>query len=408
MNSPDPRDQQYRTADPPVAGTVPPVVQPQGGGVPQGVYQVPRPTGMPPVQVVAPPMPVPPAVAPPPPMLDADVVRLATSVQGELVEIRGWLQRLGLGPLVGELGVVAGTAEKLVNLAAQRADRSALAAQFALYKLTWQRVSTRLKALPQADPWLVGHVDAVERSTALLQELLLVGPGGVYDRAKVGALTVQLADVTGQVLRVVRVAAPGAPGGPDLYASAQRVKALADGLAEAVQQDIAFTVVVEQYGQFADAWGRLMGWLKPPSPLAPQVRPLVLEVCRIDAALTRGLLVEPPGCSIQQRRLGLAASITREGDALVASLLAQLLASADPVQAAEDFARSAEGLRLWIEAHPVPTINIGRPEVVAVTSAWRRLANQMERLDRARFPEAFLIAERIRGEVDLLLRVLQD
>lgn len=412
LNERNARYQQYRVTNPTEAGaSMPAPVQVQGGGLPLGTYQVPLPIGGRPVQVVAPPQPVqplPPVTAPGPPTVPDDVVRLTATIQGELREIGVWLERLKIVPLIAELGVVLKESEKLATMAAQRAELPALRVQLDLYEVTWLRLATRLRAAPQADPWLIGHVDAVERANDLMQELLLVGPGGVYDRVKVAALTAQLADVTGLLLRTVKVQTLAVPRGPGLVQAAQAVKGHADAMCQSVQQNLAFTLILEQYQQFSVAWTALMGQLKVPSPFEPQVRAMVQEICRIDAALNRELLVEPPVCSIHQRRVGIASSIAQLGNALVTALREQLLGNAGPVQAAEDFVQKAESLCLWLKDHPMSQVPVTRPEVVEVHAAWRRLANQLNRLERSRFPEAFKIAEQIKAERELFNQALRE
>lgn len=407
-NQQDARYQQYRVAEPDNAEQVArPSVSVEGGDLPSGTYQVPLPIGGRAVQVVAPPASSPPAMPASPPTVPEDVVQLTATIQGELREIGGWLDRFKIAPLTAELGVVVRECEKLATMAAGRAEGSALRFQFDMYKLTWLRFATRLRAAPQTDPWLIGHVNAVERANDLMQELLLVGPGGVYDRVKVAALTAQLADVTGLLLRTVKVHALTVPGEADLVLTAQALQGHADAMSRGVQQNLAFTLILQHYQQFTALWTELMGRLQAPSPFAPQVRAMVQEICRLDAALKRELLVSPPVYSIHQRRMGLASSISRLGDALAAALLEQLLGNAGPVQAAEDFAQKAESLCLWLKDHPLPQVAITRPEVVAMHEAWRRLANQLNRLERSRFPEAFQIADQIRGELEAFNQALR-
>ncbi len=413
-NQQDARYQQYRVAEPGNAEQVArPPVSVQGGDLPSGTYQVPLPIGGRAVQVVAPPaspplaMPAMPAMPASPPTVPEDVVQLTATIQGELREIGGWLDRFKIAPLTAELGVVMRECEKLATMAAGRAEGSALRFQFDMYKLTWLRFATRLRAAPQTDPWLIGHVNAVERANDLMQELLLVGPGGVYDRVKVAALTAQLADVTGLLLRTVKVHALTVPGEADLILTAQAVKGHSDAMCRAVQQNLAFTLILQHYQQFTALWTELMGRLQPPAPFPPQVRAMVQEICRLDAALKRELLVSPPVYSIHQRRMGLASSISRLGDALAAALLEQLLGNAGPVQAAEDFAQKAESLCLCSRIIRCQ-VAITRPEVVAMHEAWRRLANQLNRLERSRFPEAFQIADQIRGELEAFNQALRQ
>jgi len=411
-NQPNPRDQQHRMAAP---GSAEQIAGPwgsfQGGDWPPGPTQANPTIGGRAVPMDAPPVsssPTLPAMPTSPPTEPEDVVQLTATIQSELREIGGWLDRLKIAPLTAELGRVVQECEKLATMAAQRADGSALRFQYDMYKLTWLRFATRLRAAPQTDPWLIGHVNAVERTNDLLQELLLVGPGGVYDRVKVARLTAQLADVTSLLLRTVKVQSLTVPGGADLILTAQALHGQAEAMCQGVRQNVAFTLILQHYQQFTTLWTGLMGRLQAPSPFAPQVRTMVEEIGQLDAALKRELLVSPPVYSIHQRRMGLASSVSRLGDALTAALLEQLLANAGPVQAAEDFAQKAESLCLWLEDHPLPQVAITQPEVVAMHEAWRRLANQMNRLERSRFPEAFQIAEQIRGEIATLNQSLRQ
>jgi hypothetical protein len=355
--------------------------------------------------------PFPPAatlpVVSPPPAVPEDVVQLAATIQGELREIGVWLERWKVAPLTAELGLVARESEKLATMAAQRAERSALRVQLDLYKLTWHRFATRLRAAPLADPGLIGHVDAIDRANDLMQELLLVGPGCVYDRVKVAPLTGQLAEVTGLLLRTVKVRALTVPEGAEAIRAAQAVKGHAETMARAVDENLAFTLLLEHYRQFSSAWRELAAQLRAPSPFAPQVRAMMEQIARIDAALHRELIVAPPLASMHARRVKLASSVATLADALTAALCEQLLGSAGPVQAAEEFALKADSLCLWLKDHPMSEVPIIRPEVVAVRSAWRRLENQLNRLERAIFPEAFRIAEQIKGELELLNQAFQ-
>lgn len=360
------------------------------------------------VEVVPPPGPPAAAVVPLPPSYHDDVGRLTKEIQGCLEQIRIWLSPRDIAPLLAEVDRVMAEAGRLASMAADRADLPVLKVEYQKFSLVWHRLATRLRAAPAADAMLIGQVGAAQRLHDLLQEVLSVGPGRVYDREKAAACTVQLADATGQLLRVVKVRAVELPGGERIFTSAQQVKLQADGLAMAVEESQPFTTVVDQYQQFCKAWEQMTGWLRPPCPFAPEVQPLVATISRLEASLSRLLTVEPPMYSIQQRRLQLAVDITRHSDALLESLLVQLLPGSDVVHAAGDFDVLAKSLYLWLQSHPSPRVDVTVPEVTRTMEAWRRLRNQINRLERSNFPRAFEIAEQIEVELHLLHACLSE
>jgi hypothetical protein len=334
--------------------------------------------------------------------LHDDVARVSKTVQDGLEGIRIRLSARNVAPLLRDVDGVVGEAGELITLATQRADVLSLREQYGKLDLSWRRLATRLRAAPGTDAVLLAKIEEVQRMEDLLQELFAVGPNAVYDRQKVVAWTKELTDVTGYLLRVVKVRSAGLAGGENILAHAQRLKVQAEALALAVDKCSAFTEIVGHDRDFSAAWERMQPWLRPPCPFAAEVQPAVESVARLDAALRRALIVEPPYYSLAQRRGRLIADVSRLADELVAALNAQLPGNSAIVGAAEDFDQAADSLCIWLQSHPSSEVDITAPEVTTATEAWRRLWNQLQRLSRAEFSKPLGIGDQLETQLALL------